>query len=120
MDTNGPISKSLCVLCVHCGYYVVLDALIRATPVLCLTRVTEPRIRTVLEQNIGAGLVIENAAETIAETRRGQPRRDTCLVDKIHIGALLDQQLEHPVPAAITGTVERILVERGDGLRIDA
>ena len=80
----------------------------------------ELRIRAVLEQNIGPCLVEEHAAETIAETRGGELRCDAGFVDDIHVGALFDQQLEHPVPAAIAGTEQRILVVRGDGLRIDA
>src|SRR6059036_2011013 len=96
-----------------------LRQLFRATPVLCLAGMAELRIRAVLQQNIGPCLVVQNAAETIAETRRGQPGCHACLVDDVHVGALLDQQLEQPIPAAITGTEQRILIERGDGLRVD-
>src|SRR5712691_1026767 len=96
-----------------------LRQLFRATPVLCLAGMAELRIRAVLQQNIGPCLVVQNAAETIAETRRGQPGCHACLADDVHVGALLNQQLEQPIPAAIAGTEQRILIERGDGLRVD-
>src|SRR5712691_11137759 len=96
-----------------------LRQLFRATPVLRLAGMAELRIRAVLQQNIGPCLVVQNAAETIAETRRGEPGCHACLADDVHVGALLDQQLEQPIPAAIAGTEQRILIERGDGLRVD-
>jgi len=51
-----------------------LRQLFRATPVLRLAGMAELRIRAVLQQNIGPCLVVQNAAETIAETRRGEAR----------------------------------------------
>src|SRR6185295_11125488 len=97
----------------------IAGTLFRATPVLCQAGVAELRIRAVLQQNVGPCLVVQNAAETIAETRRGEPGCHACFADDVHVGALLDQQLEQPVPAAIAGTEQRILIERGDGLRVD-
>src|SRR5262249_28675151 len=78
--------------------------LLRAAPVLRLTRMAELRIRAVLEQNICPRLVVENAAETIAETRRGQPLRHSCLVDDVPLCALFDKQIDQPIPASIGGT----------------
>src|SRR5207245_1807869 len=96
-----------------------LRQLFRATPVLCLAGMAELRIRAVLQQNIGPCLVVQYATETIAETRRGEPGCHACLADDVHVGALLNQQLEQPIPAAIAGTEQRILIERSDGLRVD-
>src|SRR5260221_6937274 len=90
------------------------------TPVLRLARMTELGIRTVLEQNIGAGLVEKPATETIAETRGGEPRRDPRLVHRIHDGAFFDQELDHPVPASVGGTEQCVFVVGGHDLRVDA
>jgi len=59
LDSSGPLCN--------------LRQLFRATPVLRLAGMAELRIRAVLQQNIGPCLVVQNAAETIAETRRGEP-----------------------------------------------
>src|SRR5256885_3783494 len=55
LDSLGPLCNDL-------------RQLFRATPVLCLAGMAELRIRAVLQQNIGPCLVVQNAAETIAET----------------------------------------------------
>ena len=65
-------------------------------------------------------LLYKHAAETIPESGGGKIRRDAGFIDDVHVGALLDQQLQHPVPAAVTRTEERILVVGGDGFRIDS
>src|SRR2546425_4415389 len=117
--STRPLRRPSSASTVSAGCALDSPQLFRATPVLCLAGMAELRIRAVLQQNIGPCLVVQNAAETIAETRRGEPGCHACLADDVHVGALLDQQLEQPVPAAITGTEQRILIERGDGLRVD-
>src|SRR5262245_29433340 len=70
--------------------------LLRPASVLRLARTPQLRIRPMLGQNISARLVEEHAPEAIAETRGGEPRSDPGLVDRVHLGALFDQELDHP------------------------
>jgi len=70
------------------------------------------------EQDVRPFLVIEHAAEAIAIAGRCQPRRHAGLVDRVHVGAFLDQQREERVPAAIRRAEQRVLAVRRRPARI--
>src|SRR5213076_778044 len=84
-----------------------------ATFVLRLTGLAEFRIGPMSEQQIRALLVVEDAAEPIAESGCSEPRRDARLADGVHVRAFVDEQREQRVPPAIPGTEERVLTAGG-------
>ena len=81
---------------------------------------TELRIRPVFEEQISALLVVEDAAEPVAESGCREPWRDARLADRVHVGALLDEQLKQRVPAAIRRAEERVLAIGGRAAAVSA
>src|SRR5688572_19858936 len=83
----------------------------RALPalVLRLARFAELRVCPVCEQQIRALLVVKDTAQAIAVAGCGEPGRDTCLADGVHVRAFLDEQRKERVPAAVGGPIECVL-----------
>ena len=94
-------------------------ALLRAAPILRLTRMTQRRVCAVLEQDIGPGLVVEHTAETITEAGRREVRCDAGFVDDVDVRAGFDQYLQHSVPVSIARAEERVLVVGRRRFRVD-
>src|SRR5213593_2784019 len=87
---------------------------------LCLTRLAQLRIGPVLQQQIGALLVVEDAAETVAVPGCREPRRDARFAHRVDVRALLDQQFEEGVPSPVPRSEQRVFAVGGGSLCIGA
>ncbi len=76
--------------------------------ILGLAGVSQLRIGAMLQQQIRAFLVIQDAAEPVALTGRRKPRRHAGLADRIHVHAQIDHLRQQRVPAAIGGTEQGV------------
>src|SRR6185312_1255619 len=92
----------------------------RPALVLRLAGMAEFRIGAVLQQEVGAFLVIKDAAEPVAGSAGREPRRDTRLAHGIDVYAQIDQLCEQVIPAAISRPEQGIFPERRLALRLHA
>ena len=93
---------------------------LRTALVLGFAGVAELRIGAMLEEQIRPFLVIQDAAEPVAEAGSRQPGRHARFADRIHIHAEIDQLRQQSVPAAICGTEQGVFTGGGRSLRIHA